>query len=114
MKKILFILILINTFLFSNIIDTLNINGCMECHNIKTSKLAPSFLEIGKSNFDFYGLEARHFLARSIKEGSVGIYKGFEKSKMPAFKNISNQDVDKITQWIIDNYKNKQILKDFN
>jgi len=101
MKKLFFYLIIINSFLYANNVKILlKQNKCMSCHNVMGIKSAPSFSMILKMNSGWFGI-SKNSIKNSIKNGSQGKYPMFSDVKMPAYKNLSNQDLNALTRWII-------------
>ncbi len=103
MKKLFFYLIIINSFLYANSAEILlKQNKCMSCHNIMGIKSAPSFSMILKMNSGWFGI-SRNSIKNSIKNGSQGKYPMFSDVKMPAYKHLSNQDLNTLARWIVHN-----------
>jgi cytochrome c len=73
-------------------------NNCMSCHNVMGMKDAPPFAGIAwrtSRNGD------KQTLMQSIKNGSHGKYPMFSNTQMPAFKNLSENDLDTLAIWIM-------------
>jgi cytochrome c len=68
--------------------------GCLTCHGKKEAKAtAPSFIDIAQKD------DAE--LVESIKHGSKGKYKGYEKIPMPSFdKHLNQKEIESILKWI--------------
>ncbi len=67
-------------------------NGCLNCHDKLKAKVAPSFRAIAqKKNSEIKSI---------IKKGSKGKWKGFEKSFMPAYKKLSDAEIETLVKWI--------------
>ena len=71
-------------------------NNCMICHKVDTKSIGPSLQDIAAKYTEDDGAAA--ILAKSIQEGSKGKYGGMA---MPAQKKVSDEDVKKISEWII-------------
>lgn len=74
-------------------------NGCMECHNINGMKYAPPFSMILRMNEGWFGLSENN-IKDSIRNGSQGKYSMFSNTKMPAFKNLSDEELDTLLTWL--------------
>ena len=70
-------------------------NNCMTCHRVDKHIVGPSLREIAKR----YKNEKEH-IDRSIKDGSSKIWKNSHGAVMPAFKNLNDQEVKDIREWI--------------
>ena len=68
-------------------------NGCLSCHAKNFKKVGPSFEEIAKK------LTISQ-IKNSIKNGSKGKWKECKKIPMPAFKKISDKEIEFIASWI--------------
>jgi cytochrome c len=78
---------------------------CENCHDIHKDKVAPSFEMISSR----YNRKDRETLIKSVKEGTKGKWEG-KKLPMPAFKNMTDKDVEGVVNWILslkDSDKNK-------
>ncbi len=75
-------------------------NGCMRCHNIMGMKLAPPFAGIARMNSGWFGV-SKNIIKDSIKNGSKGRYPMFSNTKMPAFRNLNNEELNILTNWIV-------------
>jgi len=96
----LVILGLLSSSLFSKSAeDILNTNGCMECHNINGMKYAPPFSMIFRMNEGWFGL-SKNDIKNSIKNGSHGKYSMCSSTQMPAFKNLTNEELDTLVTWL--------------
>jgi cytochrome c len=69
---------------------------CENCHDTHNDKVAPSFDMISSR----YDTKDRETLIKSVKEGTKGKWEG-KKLPMPAFKNMSDTDVEGIVNWIL-------------
>jgi len=76
-------------------------NGCLACHAVASKKAAPAFAGIGKRNKRFEGANAKEVVMHSIKNGSKGKYPHFSGSEMPAFPNLSNEELSTIAEYIL-------------
>lgn len=109
MKKIILTIILSSTVVFaSSGEELLQQYGCMECHNIIGKKSAPAFMGTAKKNLKWYGDQAKNNIIKSIKNGSKGKYRQFMDTQMPAYNNISNDDLNIIASWILSEFKEKR------
>ena len=69
--------------------------GCLSCHRIDKDLVGPSFAQISKKF-----ISSKDKLKNSITNGSKGNWENF-KATMPPFKKISNDDMDKLAEWIL-------------
>ncbi len=74
-------------------------NNCMKCHNIRGMKSAPPFSMIYNMNKEWFGL-GESSMKDSIKNGSKGNYPMFSNLSMPAYKHLSNSELDTLVNWI--------------
>jgi len=74
-------------------------NGCMKCHNINGIKYAPPFSMIIRMNRGWFGLDEND-IKKSIKYGSQGKYPMFSNTKMPAYKNLTDEELDTLIDWL--------------
>lgn len=79
--------------------EILSQNSCMKCHNINGMKYAPAFSMIIRMNRGWFGLSESD-IKKSIRYGSQGKYPMFANTKMPAFKNLSDKELDTIVNWL--------------
>ncbi len=101
MKKMILYLAIISSFLYANRAHTLlKENKCMSCHNVMGIKSAPSFSMILKMNSGWFGI-SKSSIRDGIKNGSQGKYPMFSDVKMPAYKNLSKQDLNTLVNWIV-------------
>lgn len=104
MKKILLGLIsiglLVSSLAAKDAKTLLRENKCMKCHSIMGMKAAPPFSGIARMNSGWFGV-SKSSIKNSIKDGSQGKYPMFSNEKMPAFSNLSDKELDTITNWII-------------
>ncbi|NPA58998.1 MAG: c-type cytochrome, partial [Epsilonproteobacteria bacterium] len=70
-------------------------NNCLGCHRVDKDLVGPSFKHILKRNKD--NLEE---IYKSIKDGSIKKYKSSRGAKMPSFKNLSDEDIKSIINWM--------------
>ncbi len=66
--------------------------NCNSCHKIDKKLVGPSFKTISK-------LRSLEEIKYGIKNGSKNNYKGI-KASMPAFKNITEEEIDILSKWI--------------
>jgi len=101
-KKIIYMIwLLCSALLAGSVEDILNQNGCMECHNVMGKKSAPAFRGIARKSSRFYSSNAKTTIINSIKNGSVGKYRQFAGTQMPPYKNLTEQELDAIAEWIL-------------
>jgi len=106
MKKIIFIALVLSGIAYGSSGEEIAIkNGCMDCHKMASKNIAPAFLGTARRNIRLDGDNARVTLANAIKNGSHGKYKNFLNEKMPAFPNLSDDEVNTLVSWILDAYK---------
>jgi len=106
-SKILLIGFLVASSLYaSNAEDLIDQNGCLACHAVASKKAAPAFKGTARKNLKWYSGEAKLKIIDSIKNGSKGKYRQFSDTSMPAYKHLSDTDLDKIANWILDLYRN--------
>jgi len=110
MKKIILTLSLVAVVATSSLFadsakEIIEKNGCMSCHNIMGMKDAPPFAGISWRSSRL-GSDAKETLKHSIKNGSQGKYPMFSNTKMPAFSNISEKDLDTLATWILSQSSN--------
>lgn len=74
-------------------------NNCMECHNIRGMKSAPPFSMIYKMNKGWFGL-GESSIKDSIKNGSKSKYPMFSNTYMPAYKHLSDTELETLVDWI--------------
>lgn len=72
-------------------------NGCLTCHRIDKDLVGPSFKRVALKYND-----NAEVIENSIKNGSSKIYENLRGAVMPAFKNISDEDIKTIAEWILD------------
>jgi len=103
MKRLILIPIivnLINSYLFAQSAqEILAQNECMKCHSIRRMKYAPPFSMIVKMNSGWFGLPQSD-IKNSIKNGSQGKYPMFSNNSMPAYKNLTDKELDILMDWI--------------
>ncbi|WP_457748345.1 c-type cytochrome [Sulfurimonas sp.] len=102
MKKLLFSTLLLSGSLFAqNAQEIINDNGCLACHAVASKKEAPAFAGIAKRNMRFEGSHAKETIINSIKNGSQGKYPMFSQSAMPAFPNLSEEQLNTLADYIL-------------
>lgn len=69
---------------------------CNSCHKTNKTLVGPSFRDISLK----YKLKQNHII-NSIQNGSKNIWKNSKGAMMPPFKNISQNDLNAISKWII-------------
>ena len=103
MRRVTLVLViigLINSSLFAKSAkDILKKNNCMKCHNINGIKYAPPFSMILRMNEGLFGL-SENDIKNSIKYGSKGKYPMFSNTSMPAFKNLTDKELDTLITWL--------------
>ena len=103
MRRVTLVLViigLINSSLFAKSAkDILKKNNCMKCHNINGIKYAPPFSMILRVNKGWFGL-SENDIKKSIKYGSKGKYPMFSNTSMPAFKNLTDEELDTLITWL--------------
>jgi len=88
-------------------------NGCMSCHNIVGMKDAPPFAGIAMRATKMSS-NPKEVLINSIKNGSSGKYQKFAGKKMPAFKNLSDEELDTIASWILSQASNMPMHRGYH
>lgn len=88
-----------SSLLANNAEEILEKNNCMKCHNIRGMKSAPPFSMILKMNTGWFGLPESE-IRESIRNGSQGKYPMFSNTSMPAYKNLSDKELDTLMSWI--------------
>ena len=73
----------------------------MACHAVASKKAAPAFAGIAMRNKRFEGADAKMVIMNSIKNGSSGKYRRFSDSSMPAFSNLSDEELNIIADYIL-------------
>ncbi len=102
MKKIIMTVVVLSGVLFAQSAEELiDANGCLDCHAVASKKSAPAFAGIGKRNKRFEGSDAKTTIMNAIENGSKGKYPMFSKSAMPAFKNLSQEDLSTLADYIL-------------
>jgi len=100
--KILLTVALLSSSLYAQSAETLiDQNGCLGCHAIASKKAAPAFAGIGMRNKRFEGDNAKATIISSIKNGSQGKYPRFSDTAMPAFSNLSDDELSTIANYIL-------------
>jgi cytochrome c len=70
--------------------------GCLSCHAETKKIIGPAFRDIAEKYRQTPS--AQQYLALRVKNGGSGIW---GVVAMPANKNISDTDLEKITQWVL-------------
>ena len=96
---LIFIGLICSSVLAKSAEEILKQNNCMKCHNIRGMKLAPPFSMIVHMNSGWLGLPEND-IKESIKNGSQGKYPMFSNTSMPAFKNLTDEELDTLMSWI--------------
>jgi cytochrome c551/c552 len=101
--KLFSVLMLVNVSLFAaNSAESLiEQNGCLACHAVASKKAAPAFAGIAMRNKRFEGANAKMVIMNSIKDGSSEKYRMFSGSAMPAFSNLSEEDLSTLADYIL-------------
>jgi len=76
-------------------------NGCLACHAVASKKAAPAFAGIGMRNKRFNGSAAKETIMNSIKNGSSGKYPRFSNSAMPAYPNLTQEQLSSVADYIL-------------
>ena len=71
-------------------------NNCLTCHRIDRDLVGPSFKNIAKK-YANYHVEIKN----SIEHGSSKKWKNSKGARMPAFEQLSDEDVDILVKWIL-------------
>ncbi|WP_457745300.1 c-type cytochrome [Sulfurimonas sp.] len=102
MKKLLIGTFLLGSTLFAQTAQELiNENGCLACHAIASKKAAPAFAGIARRNMRFDGSHAKVTIMDSIRDGSKGKYPMFSQTAMPAFSNLTYEQLDTLATYIL-------------
>ncbi len=102
MKRILLSALFLSGLLFAqNAQEIIEQNGCLNCHAIASKKAAPAFAGIGKRNQRFEGANAKTAIMNAIKNGSTGKYPMFSDSQMPAYGNLSEEELSALADYIL-------------
>ena len=102
MKKIFITVLVLSSVIFAQSPeDIIKNNGCLACHAVASKKAAPAFAGIAMRNKRFNGANAKVIIMDSIKNGSKGKYPMFADSAMPAFKNLSPEELSTIADYIL-------------
>jgi cytochrome c len=74
--------------------------ACLGCHSIDTHTMSvPSYEKIAEK---YQGdPEAKAYLADKIRNGGKGVWAGGGRSLMPAFLNLSQQEITLLVDWIL-------------
>lgn len=70
-------------------------NGCLGCHKVDKKIVGPAFKAIAKK----YKNSTTN-IKDSIQNGSKGKWKDSHGAMMPAFKNLSDKDLEILSKWI--------------
>ncbi|MGN1056315.1 MAG: c-type cytochrome [Comamonas sp.] len=71
-------------------------SDCMRCHGIDRKFVGPSFLQIADTYRD--QPDAQAYLARKIREGSVGVW---GKTIMPRHPQVTQEQAEGMADWIL-------------
>jgi len=71
-------------------------NHCLSCHKIDKKIVGPAFRTIAAKEGN-----SRSVLMQSIKNGSAKKYATSNGAMMPAFKKISDADIEILVEWIV-------------
>ncbi len=72
-------------------------HGCMSCHAKEQKKMGPSFTAIAK-RYKTDNIQVKE----SIHLGSQDKWPEARHAKMPPFKQLTNEELDIVTKWIMD------------
>ena len=74
--------------------------ACLGCHSIDTHTMSvPSYEKIAEK---YHGdPDAKAYLADKIRNGGKGVWGGGGRSLMPAFLNLSQQEITLLVDWIL-------------
>ena len=72
-------------------------HGCLSCHGIDQKKMGPSFYAIA-ARYKVDEVQVRE----SIRLGSQEKWPESRHAKMPPFKQLTNEELDIVTQWIME------------
>lgn len=72
-------------------------HGCLSCHGVEKKKMGPSFRAIAKR----YKVDAVQ-IRESIRLGSQEKWPESRHAKMPSFKQLTNEELDIVTKWIME------------
>ena len=72
-------------------------NGCLSCHGIKKKKMGPAFSAIAQRYKD-----NSKQISESISLGSQDRWRESRHAKMPSFKQMTNEELKTLSQWIIE------------
>ena len=101
-SKILFIGLIVGSALFAQSAEELmEQNGCFSCHAIASKKAAPAFAGIGMRTQRFEGSAAKETIMNSIHNGSQGKYRRFSDTAMPAYPNLTQEQLSTIADYIL-------------
>ncbi len=75
-------------------------NACLACHSVDKKIIGPAFKDIARKYQ--YSENAEQFLLQRVRNGGAGVW---GVVAMPANKNISDQDAQKLIQWILQQNK---------
>jgi len=101
MKKLVSLAIVAISLFANDGYELIKQNGCLNCHAIASKKTAPPFAGIAFRNTKFEGANAKNVIINSIKNGSSGKYLKFSDSAMPPYKNLSDEELSKIADFIL-------------
>ncbi len=69
---------------------------CMGCHKVDRKVIGPSFIDIAKRHTD-----SKEKMKQSIKEGSRESWEHSNGAIMPSFKQISDDELERLSEWIL-------------
>ena len=73
-------------------------SNCFNCHTFNNKAIGPSFYDISKKYAATPGNIA--LMVKRIREGSSGVW---DKTPMPSHTELTNQQIQKMVQWIMQN-----------
>ncbi|MFT3848693.1 MAG: c-type cytochrome [Propionivibrio sp.] len=75
-----------------------NAKGCLACHDLKTKKIGPAYMEVAKKYAGDPEAAAR--LVQKVREGGGGVW---GTTAMPANKTlgVTEADAKKLVTWIL-------------
>jgi len=74
--------------------------SCLGCHSIEQHTMAvPSYQKIAEKYRDDPGAVA--YLSEKIRNGGKGVWGGGARNPMPAFSNLSKEEIRLLVNWIL-------------
>ena len=74
--------------------------ACLGCHSIEQHTMAvPSYQKIAEKYRDDPGAVA--YLSEKIRNGGKGVWGGGGRNPMPAFSNLSKEEIRLLVDWIL-------------